>query len=133
MDSHGKFLDPIWMYQNKQLRIPVLCAGKTNIRGAIEQIQKEKSPKHFIIRVGCNDLSNENPEDVALKLKINGIGKTPKIHLTYLPKFERCGDRAWNQITSVTNRKLENIFEESLKLTKYLQKVLKLHKGRCTF
>lgn len=67
MDSHGKFLDPKWMYKNKELRITVLGEGKKNIKWAIEQIQKEKFPKHLIIGVGCNDQANENPEDFALK------------------------------------------------------------------
>lgn len=106
------------MYKNKQLRIPVLCAGKTNIRGAIEQIQKEKSPKHFIIRVGCNDLSNENPEDVALKLKINGIGKTQKIHLTYFTQIRKM----WRQSLEPNN------FSDQQEARKYIWRIIKINK-----
>lgn len=113
MDSHGKFLDPRWMYKNKELRITILVEGKKNIKGAIEQIQKEKSPKHLIIGVGRNDLANEDPEDVALKFR-NLVSVKPKSSIIHiLPIFEKCGDRAYNVKASVTNRKLEDICEET--------------------
>jgi hypothetical protein len=64
MDSHGKWLDPKWIYRNKEIKITVLDTRKKNINGAMEQIRSVKSPKHLIIGVGCNDLSRENSEDV---------------------------------------------------------------------
>lgn len=50
---------------------------------------------------------------VALKFRkfVSVKPKSSIIHI--LPIFERCGDRAYNLKASVTNRKLENICEET--------------------
>lgn len=113
MDLHGKFLDPNWMYKNKELRKTVLGKGQKNITRAIEQIKKEKSPKHIIIGVGWDDLANKNPEDAALKFNklVSVKPKSSIVHI--LPIFERCEDRAFNLKASVTNRKQEDICEET--------------------
>ncbi|XP_061171041.1 uncharacterized protein LOC133180580 [Saccostrea echinata] len=113
MDSHGKWLDPKWMYKNKDLRITVLGAGKKNIKGAMEHIQSITFPKHLIIGVGCNDLSNENSEDVSLRFK-EMITKNPtNCVLHILPIFERYGDSTYNQKVTETNRELQKLCEEN--------------------
>ena len=107
MDSHGNRLDPKWIYKNKSLKVTVLGNGKKNISGAVEHMKKIQTPKHLIIGVGCNDLSNENPENVVKRFRnlVESVPQNPFLHV--LPLFKRVGETDYNRKIEDVNKRLK--------------------------
>jgi hypothetical protein len=122
VDSHGNGLDPTWIYRNKSFKISVLGSGKKNINGAIEHLKKITTPKHIILGVGCNNISNETPENVIrgfYKL-IESAPQGSYVHI--LPVFKRIGESDYNRKVDEVNQRLEVMCESRTQIRVFFVK-----------
>lgn len=114
MDSHGHGLVPQKIYRNKKLDVTVLPQGKKNFSGVIEHLEKSKTPKHFIIGVGCNDIDSRSITSATVKENVNQILNSPPKGsvMHFLPVFERMKMDDYNKRVAETNTTIKELCKQ---------------------
>lgn len=114
MDSHGHGLVPQKIYRNKKLDVTVLPQGKKNFSGVIEHLEKSKTPKHFIIGVGCNDIDSRSITSATVTENVNHILNSPPKGsvMHFLPVFERVKKDDYNKRVAETNKTIKELCKQ---------------------
>lgn len=114
MDSHGHGLVPQKIYRNKKFDVTVLPQRKKNFSGVIEHLEKSKTPKHFIIGVGCNDINSRSITSATVKENVNQILNSPPKGsvMHFLPVFERMKMDDYNKRVAETNTTIKELCKQ---------------------
>lgn len=109
IDSHGNGIVPKRAFEDVDFNLSVLGPGKKNISGIKEFIDEHETPKHLIIGVGNNDLSNKPFEECKENMQslVDQLSNLTDCNIHFLQCFERVGQDHFNRDVSKRNHFLK--------------------------